>query len=283
MLRTMSTQEQTTTRARQPEIADDPYNAATTQIDVYNPSLWVFHVAPDSGRIPDFEPGQFTTLGLIDEQAEPRIGKDGKPRHKMIKRAYSIASASDVKDHMEFLIVLVEEGKLTPKLFKLGVGDRMWMSDKISGDFTLEGVPQGSDVVFVGTGTGVAPYISMIRRYHGRGRWNRCVVVNGVRYEPDIAYRDELETLAKEDPNFSFIPCVTRDENWTGTKGRVPVALEPKFFRDWTGFDLDPETCHAFLCGSPQMIDDVEALLQERGFKTHKKKDPGNIHLERYW
>jgi len=264
-------------------LAADPYNATITRIDPVNEYLWVFHVVPDSGRVPDFEPGQFTTLGLIDESIEPRVGKDGRPRHRMIKRAYSIASGANVKDHMEFLIIRVEEGKLTPRLFRLGPSARLWMSDKVNGEFTLEGVPQGSDVVLVGTGTGIAPYVSMIRTYHGTGRWRRCVVINGVRYEKDIAYREELEDLARRDKDFFYIPCVTRDPNWKGTKGRVPVALEPEFFRNWTGFDLNPESCHVFLCGSPQMIDDVEALLQQRGFKTHKKREPGNIHLERYW
>lgn len=264
-------------------MSDDPYNATISKIDVFNEYTWVFHVKPDSGEVPQFEPGQFTTLGLVDPEAEPKIGKDGKPRVKMIRRAYSIASAPSVRDHMEFLIIRVDEGKLTPLLFNLGVGDRLWMSPKISGEFTLTPVPEGQNLVLVGTGTGVAPYVSMIREYHGRGRWEKCVVIQGVRYEKDLAYRSEFEQLAERDPDFHYIPCVTRDENWKGTKGRVPVALEPSFFEKWVGWPLRPEDCHVFLCGSPQMIDDVEALLIERGFKTHKKNSPGNIHLERYW
>lgn len=261
----------------------DPYNATISQIDIFNEYTWIFHIKSDVGNLPEFEPGQFTTIGLIDEATPPKIGKDGKPRPKWIRRAYSIASASDVRDHFELLIILVDDGKLTPKLFKLGVGGRLWLSPKISGDFTLNPVPESSNIAFIGTGTGVAPYVSMIRRYRDQGRWNKYTVIQGVRYGKDLAYRSEFEKLAEEDPNFTYIACVTRDEAWTGTKGRVPVALEPAFFEEHTGWPLRAEDCHAFLCGSPQMIDDVEALLIERGFKTHKKKDPGNIHLERYW
>jgi ferredoxin--NADP+ reductase len=262
---------------------DDPYNAYLSQIDVFNEYTWIFHIKSDTGDVPEFEPGQFTTIGLIDPEAEPKIGKDGKPKVKLIRRAYSIASASDVRDHFELLIILVDDGKLTPPLFKMKVDDRLWLSSKISGDFTLEPVPDDRNLVLIGTGTGVAPYVSMIRRYHGHNRWNKCVVIQGVRFEKDLAYREEFEKLAAEEPNFAYIPCVTRDDNWKGLKGRVPAALDPELFEKQAGFLLRSEDCSAFLCGSPQMIDDVEAMLLECGFKTHKKKDPGNIHLERYW
>ncbi|RMF77912.1 MAG: ferredoxin--NADP reductase [Planctomycetota bacterium] len=265
---------------------EDICNATITQIDPVNDYLVVFHVAPDSGRVPDFEPGQFTTLGLPREEEEPggaRVGKDGKRRIRMIKRAYSIASSSDVKDHMEFCIILVEDGQLTPRMWKLDVGRRVWMSDKISGEFTLDPVPPGKDLVLVSTGTGIAPYISMYRRYRHANRWRRAVIINGVRHARDLAYREELETYAREDPNFTYIPVVSRDDDWPGVRGRVPATLEAETYLKLVGAPLDPGQCHVYLCGNPQMIDDVEAMLLKRGFKTHKKREPGNIHLERYW
>lgn len=267
-------------------MSDEVCNATITQIDSFNEYLVVFHVAPDSGRIPDFEPGQFTTLGLAREEDDPskvRTGKDGKRRVRMIKRAYSIASASDVIDHMEFCIILVDEGQLTPKMWKLDVGRRVWMSDKISGEFTLEPVPPGKDIVMVSTGTGIAPFISMYRRYRNANRWRRAIMISGVRHACDLAYRDELEMYAKEDPNFVYIPVVSRDDDWQGVRGRVPATLEPATYQKLAAATLDPAQCHVFLCGNPQMIDDVEAMLLGHGFKTHKKREPGNIHLERYW
>ncbi len=261
----------------------DPYNATITRIDEFNEYLAVFHIKPDEGEVPAFEPGQFTTLGLIDPQAEPKIGKDGQPKPKLIKRAYSIGSSSGRRDQMEFFIILVEDGALTPLLWKVGVGGRIWMSSKISGDFTLESVPDGKDLVLVSTGTGLAPYISMMRRYHAERRWNRWVIINGVRYAKDFGYVDELRAMEAAHDDLVYLPLATRDDTWTGLKGRVPTILEPEAFRTHAGAPLDPDQSHVFLCGNPQMIDDVEAGLLDRGFTTHKKREPGNIHLERYW
>jgi len=260
----------------------DPYNATIVQRWDQNEYTSIFTVRPDSGACPPFEPGQFTTLGLIDPDAPPK--KDG--RKPMILRAYSIASSPTVRETMEFYIILVDNGKLTPKLWKLREGDRLWLSPKISGEFTLDGVPADRDMVWVSTGTGIAPFVSMYRRYRGQNRWKRAVVINGCRLARDLGYVSEFERYAREDGNCVYLPTVTREpegSDWKGLRGRVPLALEPQTYEKLVGAPLVPEQCHVFLCGNPQMIDDVEAMLLQRGFKTHKKRDPGNIHLERYW
>jgi ferredoxin--NADP+ reductase len=187
---------------------------------------------------------------------------------------------------LEFFVVLIEEGKLTPRLWDIGVGGRLWMDSVVKGDFTLDSVPDGKDLVMFSTGTGIAPFVSMLRTFQGTQRWRRFVMVNGVRRVIDLGYRDELEQLAKDDPNFCYIPLISRpteEDNWSGLKGRIPILLESDRFLNCAGVDLDPEQCHVFLCGNPAMIDDMEALLIERGFKTHEADSPGNIHFERYW
>lgn len=266
---------------------EDPRNATIIEREDVNPALFIMKIRPDTGQVPDFLPGQYTSLGL-PKPAEP--GKEQRlltsGRVPMIRRPYSIASGSNTRDHMEFYITLVETGRFTPLLYKLGVGGRVWMDTRILGDFTLEGVPEGKDFVFVSTGTGLTPFLSMIRTHYGTKRWRRLAVINGCRYARDLGYRRWLEDIQQKDSTFTFLPIVTREpegSDYRGLRGRVQSILNEDSFEGLVGWPLDPDECHVFLCGNPQMLDEAEVMLQQRGFKTHKRNDPGNIHLERYW
>ncbi len=250
-------------------------NATLLERIDFNPELAVFRIRPDSGRIPDFEPGQYTTLGLPDPAAPPE-----KPR--LIRRAYSIASSPNQKDCMEFYIVLVKEGKLTPLLWQLKSGDKIFMDDRCKGNFTMEGVPDGVELVMISTGTGLAPYISMMRTYRPTKRWPKWIIINGVRHAVDLGYKEELEAAAKEG-DVVYVPMVTRDPDYPGVKGRVTSLLEDNRFEEVTGSRLDPQRCHVFLCGNPQMIIQMQEGLEKLGFKVHSKREPGNLHIEKYW
>lgn len=266
----------------------DPLNATLAERHDLNEMLSIVRVRPDSGRVPDFMPGQFITLGL-PKDISPEVAAIRPPRPgrtPMTRRAYSIGSPPSETDSYELFVVLVAEGKLTPRMWTLNVGDRLWMDDTAKGEFTLEGVPPGQDVVLISTGTGIAPFMSMLRHYRGTGRWRRLVMINGVRRVSDLGYRAELEAICREDASVCHIPVVSREgaaDGWSGLHGRVPVALEPATYERLVGSPLDPACCHVFLCGNPGMIDDVEALLQACGFRTQTDDQPGNIHVERYW
>lgn len=247
-------------------------NATVVGRNDLNAELAIVHVAPDGWNPPDFEPGQFATLGLPDP--EKRSG--------LLKRVFSIASAPGAPA-MEFYIQLVKHGEFTRRLWHLEEGDRLWLSDKVAGRFTLEPVPPDKDLLLLGTGTGLAPYLSMVRHYRGRERWRRAAVVHGVRHVADLGYREELERLAAEDESLAYVPLVSRDPEWTGVRGRVQLLLEDGALEARTGFPLDPTTCHVFLCGSPAMIDDMEVALAALGFTAHSGRAPGNLHFERYW
>lgn len=273
-----------------PDADSSPYNAHLLRREDRHESLAVFHVAFDDRPVPDFQPGQFATLGLPYAPGEEPPSRTGRARKgvRLIRRAYSIASAATRKDAIEFYIVKVDDGLFTPKLWDLEEGDPIFMGDKITGHFTLDGVPDHKHLVFVGTGTGLAPYVSMLRTFGPiPERWDKAVVLDGCRVARDLGYLDELRGLEKADPRFTYLPTVTRepdDSDWAGPRGRVGAWLEPDAFEQAAGFPLDPDTCHVFLCGNPQMIDQVEANLTDRGFVTHDRQHPdGNIHLERYW
>ncbi len=266
-------------------------NATLMERHDYTAELSVVRVRPDSGVVPDFVPGQFIKLGLPREGCELRVSTyldsdRTRTAPRMIRRAYSIASSPLQREFLEFIVVRVETGKLTPRLWTMDVGGRVWMDNQVNGRFTLEPIPPDKDVVMVATGTGIAPYMSMLRTYIDEPPWRRVVVINGVRYEADLGYRAELEAMVRVHPDMRYIPVVSREPEggpWTGLRGHVQQVLEPAIYESLVGSPLDPHQCHVMLCGNPAMVIDVHELLEQRGFRTHSSQQPGNIHFERYW
>lgn len=285
---------------------ESPLNATLTYRRDLNEALAIFRIRPDTGVAP-FTAGQFATIGLPrEEDDEPDVSKlapavaekvlaaararaalsGGRKRVRMIRRAYSIASSPKMQDYLEFFIVLIDEGKLTPLLWKLPVGGRIFVEPEIKGEFTLDDVPAGKHLLMIATGTGLAPFLSMLDTHEADERWESCTLVHGVRHARDFAYVEELHSRCKRDSRIRYVPMVSRaaeNPDWKGLTGRTPVLLEPARYREITGLDLNPADTHVFLCGNPQMIDDVARLLETRGFRVHSKKEPGNIHFERYW
>ncbi len=264
-------------------------NATLIERRDINEYLSVVKIESDRGAVPEFEAGQYISLGLPMTMAGP-AGDGPEPAHKaksgLIRRAYSIASSPNVRHHIEVFVVLVHQGELTERLWTLDEGDRLWMHDRVKGLFTLDAAPPDKDLVMVSTGTGIAPFMSMLRTYRGQNRWRRFVLINGVRLAQDLGYADELEALCRTDPTVVYLPMVTREpeeSDWRGLRGRVQGVLEPSRYAELVGAPLDPAQCHVFLCGNPAMIDGVEPMLHGLGFKTHSPREPGNLHFERYW
>lgn len=267
----------------------DPTNATLVARQDLNERLSIVRVRPDGGQVPPFKPGQFLMLGL-PKPARPEHDPARRPRRSgrvpMTRRAYSMASSPLETETLEFFVVLIEEGKLTPRLWDLRVGERLWMDREVKGEFTLDAVPPGRDLVMISTGTGIAPFLSMLRTYRGQQRWRRLAVVNGVRYVSDLGYREELEGLSRVEPSVCYVPMVSRPspaDGWRGLCGRVTTLLGDDLCAQHIGIRLDPAASHVFLCGNPAMIDEMERGLQARGFRTHSAETPGNLHLERYW
>lgn len=265
-------------------------NAILLQRTDLAPGLAIFRVAPDGWELPEFLPGQYSVLGLAGsaprcEGAEP---EDPAPDpEKFIRRAYSIASSSLARHHLDFFVVLVQSGALTPRLFQLQPGDRLWLGPKIVGLFTLNGVPPDSNVILMSTGTGLAPYISMLRTHLSDNRWQKIAVIHGARHSWDLAYRDELTTMGRLRPNFTYLSSISRPKQeplpWQGLTGYVQDMWKRRLVDAAWGFAPTPENTHIFLCGNPGMIDEMMTLLTAENFREHTRKEPGQIHLERYW
>jgi len=265
-------------------------NAVVTQRIDLAPGLMVLRITPETGPVPVFQPGQFAVVGLPASAprtplADPEEA-DGDPE-RLIRRAYSIASPSIAGEHLELFVTLVRSGELTPRLFELRPGGRLWLGPKITGLFTLAQVPVDQDVVMVATGTGLAPYMSMLRTGITANPNRRIAVLLGARHSWDLGYTAELTTLARVCPSFAYLPIVSRPAEeptpWGGATGHVQSlwqggALERAFGRKPTARDT-----HVFLCGSPLMIEDMTSLLTVEGFTVHEKSRPGQVHVEKYW
>jgi len=267
-------------------------NATVTQREDLGPGLTILRVESD-GDLFSFEAGQYCVLGL--PPAAERVADSGteevlpeKKRKQMIRRAYSISSSSKVGEYLEFYIQLVQSGGLTPRLFALQPGARIWLGPKATGLFTLKEVPDDVSLYLVATGTGLAPYVSMVRsdvldHHHHR----KIVIAHGARYSWDLGYRSELETLQLESRNLVYIPSITRpreDDSWAGETGYLQDQMSDGRLERISGVPLDPKNTHVFLCGNPAMLDKALELLAEKGFTEWTKHAPeGQVHLEKYW
>ncbi len=251
----------------------EPNATLVTRIDV-TPTIARFVIRPDDGVAP-FEPGQYFALGLA---------VDGRP----LLRPYSTSSAPDDRTELEFLIRLVPDGAFTPRLWRLGPGARLRIG-RAKGLFTLRPDDPRTHL-FVATGTGLAPFVSMVGDLLRGGSTQlgtadvppipapRCVVVHGVSRHDELAYRDRLERLATETDRVRYEPIVSRPDDpanagWAGRTGRVAAQLDDVI----ASHRLDPSSCVAYLCGNPEMISSVERILATRGLAGDA------IVSEQYW
>lgn len=216
-----------------------------------------------------FEPGQFVNLALPT---------DGEP----LRRPYSLASAPG--ERPEFYLNRVEDGSLTPRLFELEPGARLWIERKAQGFFTLKYVPDCRSLWLVASGTGLGPFVSMLRSGQLWPRFPRVVVVHGVRRRNELGYADELRELVRaRRGQLDYVPSVSRDEAGPSMlQGRITKNLADGTLERRVGLTLGDDA-HLMLCGNPDMIADATELLHGRGLRKHRVRKPGHYTIEKYW
>jgi ferredoxin--NADP+ reductase len=249
-------------------------NAQIIQWRDVHANLAIFRVQPDEPNIAPFEPGQYATLGL-----ELDAGT-------VVQRALTIASDASDRASLEFYVVRIDEGAWTTKLFETRQETRFHLQSEIEGAFTLSPVDPTANVVFVATGTGLAPYMSMIRSFASEHRpWGRLALLHGVRHEQDLGYRAELEVITATEPTIQYLPIVSRQSDFDGHTGHVGDLLHGASLPDLMGFELDPASSHVFLCGNPAMVDEQAQLLGAKGFAHFGSQGnpDGRLHYEKYW
>jgi ferredoxin--NADP+ reductase len=271
-------------------VAATQLNAVVTQKVEVAPGLFILRVAPDGWELPEFQPGQFAVLGLpADATRHPLSDPEGAPPKEgaLIRRSYSIASSSRQREYLEFYLTVVRSGSLTPRLYALEIGDRLWLGPRISGLFTFDRVPPDVNVVMMATGTGLAPYMSMLRTFLEHETSRHIGALHGARHSWDLGYRSELVAMARLRANFTYIAAVSRPEEepvpWGGEVGRLQELWRRRVLGSLWGLGLTPANCHVLLCGNPTMIDEMLAVLREEGYAEHTRKEPGQIHVEKYW
>jgi ferredoxin--NADP+ reductase len=204
---------------------------------------------------------------------------------RLIRRAYSIASESRADEYLEFYLTVVMSGELTPRLFNLKIRDRVYVGPKAVGVFTLDKAP-GKHILMIGTGTGLAPYMSMLRSELVCNGPRQFVVVHGARYSWDLGYRTELTGLARHCGNFHYIPVITRpqeDITWRGRSGYLQNLVASNAIEQETGLALTPDNFDIFLCGNPGMIATIIEWAGIQGFVRDRGHDIGTLHTEEYW
>ncbi len=269
---------------------ENELNAIVSEPLFITSETMILRVRTDGWALPEFIPGQFAVLGLPGKAARTTISdleSEAPLRDKIIRRAYSITSSSRQSEYLEFYISLVRSGALTPRLFALKEGDRVLLGPNIRGLFTLDKIPDDSNLILIGTGTGVAPYISMIRTSLSANRKRKFTVIQGARHSWDLGFRSELSTLARLSKNFHYLPTISRPSEetipWGGEVGYVQDIWSRGLIADEWGFEPTPENTHIFLCGHPNMITSTLALVEKSGFIEDSRKRKGMVHLERYW
>jgi ferredoxin--NADP+ reductase len=272
-----------------PVISEPQLNAQVTAKNELSPRLMIMRVVTDGWPMPDFAPGQYVALGLPGSAPRCDLSDpEDSPSdpHKLIRRAYSIASSSLTREYMEFYVGLVSTGALTPRLFALNIGDHLWLAPKVTGMFTLDQVPEDKNIVMIATGTGLAPYMSMLSTQLRCGSHRRFAVLHGAYHSWDLGYRSELLTLQHLCRNLTYIATIDRPEDepapWTGCIGWVQHLWVKGSIAEAWGFRPTPANTHVFLCGNPAMIEEMVELLSKEGFREHSRKTPGEIHIERY-
>jgi len=263
-------------------------NAVVTQVIQVSPSMKILRLVPDGWELPDFDPGQFVALSL--PASAPRCSeatdefKQLAP-DKMIKRAYSIASSSKNKEFIEFYITLVRSGALTPRLFELKIGDKVGLGKKFVGMFTLSQVPKDQNIVLIATGTGVAPYMSMLRT-DALSADRKITVIHGAANSWDLGYKSELTLLEAVSDKFKYIPTITEPDKepikWHGKTDFIQDLLKSNIVEERSAYKPTPQNTHIFICGNPNMIKSVVEVLAEEGFVEHSRKVPGQIHIEKF-
>jgi ferredoxin/flavodoxin---NADP+ reductase len=221
-----------------------------------------------------FSNGHFTMIGL-------KTG--GKP----LLRAYSIVSAN-YEEHLEFLSIKVPDGPLTSRLQHIQVGDSIMVGRKTTGTLLIDYLLPGRRLYMFSTGTGLAPFMSVIRDPATYEKFEELILVHGVREVNELAYH---ELLSEQLPQHEFLgdmvtaqlryyPCVTRET--FRTTGRITSLIDSgQLSTDLSLPALDPATDRAMICGSSGMLRDLKLLLEERGFKEGNTSKPGDFVIER--
>jgi ferredoxin--NADP+ reductase len=216
------------------------------------------------GARPRFQAGQFVRIALD-------IGGE------RIARAFSFVNTPD-DPTLEFYGVIVPQGPLSPRLARLKAGDALYVAPNPAGFLILSEIPDVETLWLISTGTGLAPFLSILRTDAPWKRFRNVVVVHAARWANELTYRELIAATPAR-----YVSFVSREPAAGSLAGRIPAAINDGRLEAAAGLKLAPQSSHVMLCGNPDMLKDVQAVLAARGLKKHRRRAPGHITVESFW
>ena len=216
-----------------------------------------------------FDAGQFVRIAL---------DVDGE----RIARPFSFVNAP--RDPvLEFYGAIVPEGPLSPSLARLRAGDPLYVADNPSGFLVLAEVPPAEDLWLVSTGTGIAPFLSILRTEDPWKRFRHVILVHAVRHASELVYKDLILDMQGARKQFKCISFVSREAHSASLDGRIPAAIGDGRLEAAAGARIAPERSQFMLCGNPAMLKDAAAALAARGLRKNRRRTPGHVTVESFW
>lgn len=233
----------------------------------WNDTHYSLAIAADG---PPFIAGQFIRVAI--DLGDERVG-----------RPYSLVNPPH-EPLLEIFFNIVPDGPLSGQLAALEAGDTLWLTDAANGFLTLAEIPEHTrNLWLLATGTGVGPFLSMLQTDEPWRRFQNVILGYGVRQRQNLGYGDLIGQLQKEHVGrFHFAPFVTGGPAGDALSCRIPQALADGQLERRLGISLHPTHSHVMLCGHSGMISDAITVLEERGMRRHRRREPGQISSEKY-
>lgn len=254
---------------------EEKYTRQTiTGITPLTSNLFSFRCTRDQGF--RFTAGQFARLGVRTE------------RGNLVWRAYSMVS-SPYDEFLDFFSIVVPDGEFTTVLSRLEVGDELLIEKQAQGFLTLDRFADGTDLWMLATGTGVAPFLSILQDFAAWERFEHIVLVYSVRSAAELAYRDLLDELltreyiAPHAHKLKFVPIVTREQVAGCLDERITVLLDNGRLEEAAGLRMTPGDSRILICGNPEMVDETRKMLKKRDLQLSLTRRPGQVAVENYW
>jgi len=223
-----------------------------------------------------FQAGQFARLQVEVENENGELEKFANP--------YSLINTPD-EEYAEVYFDVVPNGKVSNGLAALQAGDTLEIAQPCVGFFVLSQVPNDvKNLWMLATGTGIGPYLSMLKTGEAWQRFDKIILVHAVPHVDELCYSDTIQSFAEQHPDkFQFIPVVSREKHHTGLSGRIPALIEDGSLEDFAGLRIRKENSHIMLCGNSGMLKDSKEILKARGLDRHLNHKPGHVSAEQYF
>lgn len=244
----------------------------------WTPDLFSFRTTRPAGF--RFTAGQFARLAVTEANGE------------VVGRAYSMISVP-ADEYLEFYAIVVPGGRLTERLIRLDAGDEILVDRTNYGFLTTDRFAgaAGIDLWMLASGTGLAPFVSILGEADAWTRFARLILVHSVRHAAELAYRDHLLALPAQPPiaaaggadKLRYVPVVTREPTPGALDARITTLIGDGRLEAAADCALDPERSRIMVCGNPEMVGDLRRCLEARGFRVDRRKAPGQMAFENYW